>query len=603
MLQPMQPMGQPNMAAAGPQAPKPAMPGMPQQGKPQGTPAGALMGMMPRGGIMAPIDKVADAYEGNPQALEQKALGNDLIAALAKQRLDVKLAEEERILKLQQAAQQGPEQQKTVIDQLDDRLLERQTALTQQEMQAEQMDTLKQKQAQQQQGQQRLMQQAMNPQQPGLPGLPAPNAAEPKAMAAGGIVAFAGGGNEELEFDPNAYTPSGAGIADLGKLLPTLTKLSQQEEAEMNRILRQYKGRVSAMQAREIAQGKRSESEIAPTQLEAPPAAPAAPGATPPTNAANIAPPKGIQNAGVVPGGAVPPTPKPAPQGAPAPQAQGLGALQNAVQQSLTTPEQRADAAAKERDTALQFIGYSPEDEAKRRENYAGLEAIDKARFDPTRMDREQFARTLAGGAGQSFIGGIGAGMTREYARAGDEQYRQQREAASARQKDFESMIGKSQEIKKEAYGAGQKTAENMSKEMQQAMHEATSMRNTDVNASVQALQIAAQRDTAAAMREGQSDQRLMVLQSNNEKARQAAMAKIATAPEFQALGLLAMTPEKDRSKAQQQQFATLNAQLQAKQADVAKVFDGINAQIMAKLNRGGGGAAQGAVDFSTLPK
>ena len=582
MLQPNQPMGQPNMAATGPQAPKPAMPGMPQQGKPQGTPAGALMGMMPQGGIMAPIDKVAGAYQGNPQALEQKAVSGDLLAALALQRL--KTEKEAAMRQMQMTAagqQQGP--QPTVVDQLEQQALD----LTKQEMQAEQMDTLKQKQSQQQQGQQRLMQAAMNP-QAGLPGLPAPNAAEPKAMAAGGIVAFDEGGNEGLEFDPNAYTPSGAGIADLGKVLPTLTKLTPEQEAEMNRILRQYKGRVSAMQAREIAQGKRSESEIKPTEIVPPPgaapaAAPAAPGSAP-ANAANIAPPKGIQNAGIVPGGAQPPAPRPAPA---APQA-GLPSLQGAVNQSLTTPEQRSAAAATEREGALKFIGYSPEDEAKRRENLAGLEAIDKARFDPDRMANERLARTLGAAGGQSFLGSLGRSMTQESARAGDEQYRQQREATAARNKAFEDLIGKSQEIKKEAYGAGQNKEKLMSEEFRTGLHEGTSMRNADVAASVSALNAAAQRDTAAAMREGQNFARLqgalVSVTDKREKARQVIMEKFSMNPDFI---LLNKDPSK-LSSDEKSRIKNISTQINNELATGLKDFDLQLESLQSKLGYSG---------------
>lgn len=590
MLQPNQPMGVPNQAATGPQAPKP-----------QGVPAGALMGMMPQGGIMAPIDKVAGAYQGNPQALEQKAVGGDLLAALALQRL--KTEKEAAMRQMQMTAagqQQGP--QPTVVDQLEEQALD----LTKQEMQAEQMDTLKQKQGQLQQGQQRLMQQAMNPQAQGIGGLPAPNAAEPKAMAAGGIIAFADGGDEGLEFDPNAYTPSGAGVADMSKYLPTLTKLTPEQEAEMNRLLRQYKGRVSARQAREIAQGKGSEADIASTEVVQPPAA-AVPGAAkPPANAADIRPPSGIAGASAIPGGAVPPTPKPAPTGAPAAPQAGLPSIQSAVQQSLSTPEQRAEAAAKEREGALKFVGYSPEDEAKRRENLAGLEAIDKARFDPDRMANERLARTLGAAGNQSFLGGIGRSMTQESARAGDEQYRQQREATAARNKAFEDLIGKSHEIKKEAYGAGQSKEKLMSEEFRTGLHEGTAMRNTDVQAAVQAMNAAASRETAAAMREANNFSKLNAtlasVTDKREKARQKVMEGFTMNPDS---ALLNKDPAK-LSTDEKSRVARLNSQINQQMTTALGDFDKMVNALEQKLGysgiAGGGGGGK-AVDFSQLPK
>ena len=593
MLQPNQPMGTPNMAATGPQAPKPAMP---QQGKPQGVPAGALMGMMPQGGIMAPIDKVAGAYQGNPQALEQKAVGGDLLAALALQRL--KTEKEAAMRQMQMAAagqQQGP--QPTVVDQLEQQALD----LTKQEMQAEQMDTLKQKQGQLQQGQQKLMQAAMNP-QAGLPGLPAPNAAEPKAMAAGGIVAFAGNDPQVGSYvDPKEY----------GNYDPSNpAHLQDRLESERERIKAKYgfdpeSGGLSGGIGTRIASalGGNSEEVMALERYRAmkegaktAQQAPARPAAAPITTAPAAAP-----AAAPAPGG-IPAAPSPAKPAAPvgAPQA-GLPSLQGAMAQTLTTPEQRAEAAAKERESALQFIGYSSEDEAKRRQGIASMEELDKRRFDPERMDRESFARMLGGAANQSFIGGIGAGMTRELSRAQDEQYRQEREALAARNKAFEELIGKTQEIKKEAYGAGQAKDKLMSEEFRTGLHEGTAMRNADVAAAVSAMNAAATRETAAAMRDANNFQRLQNALTNVNRYRETARQKVLE--QYPQFGMLSQMDPTKMDKSQKAEYDRMRGMVAQDIAIATKGFDEQAAALEQRLgysgNTASGGKPTGNVDTS----
>lgn len=591
MLQPNQPMGVPNQAATGPQAPKP-----------QGVPAGALMGMMPQGGIMAPIDKVAGAYQGNPQALEQKAVGGDLLAALALQRL--KTEKEAAMRQMQMAAagqQQGP--QPTVVDQLEQQALD----LTKQEMQAEQVDTLKQKQGQMQQGQQRLMQAAMNP-QAGLPGLPAPNAAEPKAMAAGGIVAFAGPTDgsyvdpkEYGNYDPAnpshiqdriesererfkakyGFDPENSGLSGgIGTRIANAMGGTSEEAMALERYRAMKEGAKVAQQA---------PNRAAPAAAPATPAAPGAQPARPPL------PPATPPAAPTAPGGA-----PAAPGGAPA--AGGLNSLlQGAVKQGLSTPEERAAAAKAEREDALKFIGFSPEDEAKRRENLAGLEALDKARFNPEDMRNERIARTLAGAANQSWLGGMGAGMTREATRASDEQYRQEREAAAARNKAFEELIGKTQEIKKEAYGAGQKKEDIMSKDFQQSLASGSAMRNADVQAAVSAMNAAATRETAAAMREANNFTRLQGALTNINRYRETARQKVLE--QYPQFGMLSQMDPNKMDKSQKAEYERMRGMIAQDIAIATRGFDEQAAALEERLGYSGktatGGKPTGTVDTS----
>ena len=185
MLQPNQPMGLP-------QQPKPmGVPqGMPQQA-PQGMPAGAAQAtMLKPGGITSNISEIKDAYAAEPQKLEQAAK-TDFLAAIAWQQLVSEQEAKARDLKLKEAQQTG-QQPPTVIQQRQQQALE----LRKQDLEQQQAKRLQSEQQRGQQGMQQLAQQISRGAPPqGIAGIPAPNAAEPRAMAAGGIVAFDEGGD------------------------------------------------------------------------------------------------------------------------------------------------------------------------------------------------------------------------------------------------------------------------------------------------------------------------------------------------------------------------------------------------------------------------
>jgi len=495
------------------------------------------------------VDSRVQAYQGNPQALQQKyQMTQDIFDLIALQKIKSMQQKAKQQMQLQMAKQGG--QPGTVAEQVEKDVLDN----TKQELQQQQTERLQAQKQRQDQGMQQLvarMGQSATAQPAGLAGMPAPNAAEPKAMAAGGIVAFAEGGynpadpyhqQDRLEAEREkfkekyGFDPENTGLtAGIGTRLANAMGGTSEEAIALER----YRAMKEGMKGQEGAAPARPAA--APTPQGAPvSAAPAAPGAAPARPAAPVsAAPAG----GGVPGGG------------------GLNSLlQGAVKQSLTSPEERTKAAEAERTRALEFIGFSPEDEAKRRQGIASLEEIDKTRFDPERMGRESFARMLAGGANQSWAGGIGAGMTRELSRAEDEQYRQQREATAQRNKAFEDLIGKSQEIKKEAYGAGQKKEDIMSKDFQQSLASGAAMRNADVQAAVSAMNAAAQRETAAAMREGQNFQRLQGALANVNKYRESARMKVLE--QYPQYGMLAQMDPAKMDKSQKAAFQQMRSQL-----------------------------------------
>ena len=511
MLQPNQPMGTPNMAATGPQGAKPQQPQQPQT-----APAGALMGMMPGGGIMAPIDKVANAYASNPQALDQKGLNGDLLAALAAQRLKSKMEAAKRELEMAAGGQQG-QPQKTVVEQNEDALLE----MTKQEMQQEQAETLQQKQNQMQEGQKRLMQQAMN-QQAGLPGLPAPNVAQPKAMAAGGIVAFDDGGSVGYDIGGGEYTPSsGSGLMGA---LPQLRSQSPEEQARINELLEKYRGRIDYKKARAVAEGRMSEDEILR------PVATAQPGAQVGTSVADGAQTK------LVPDGTQRRTnenPR-ITDTRPAPEAQGLAnipgrnaELNKAMISALKTNPSEATAA--ERKSAYEFMKPSDEDMAARREGLASLKALNAAENDPDRQWVRRALRTLPS-SGTSFmantLGQVGANALA----ARDEEYARQLQGIGNEEKMLKGIMSDVYQPKKEAVGAGTAAGQQASGLLGHTMSAAAHTRAAE-------LQAAASRETAAAMRDANNFNRLnATLASVQDKRREAYNDVLTRYPVYAAL-------------------------------------------------------------------
>lgn len=550
MLQPNQPMGAPNMAATGPQPPKP-----------QGSmPAGQMLSGVAGGGLGSILDSVARPYAGNPQALEQKGMSGDLLAALAAQRLKSQKEHALQQLQLQAAGQQGGQPQKTVVEQNEDALLE----LTKQEMTQEQAETLKQKQAQMQAGQKQLMQQAMTQAQPGIAGIPAPNAAEPKAMASGGIIAFDGGGSTTI--DPvtgEPYTPSGSG---LGALDPRqyLHSSTDEERRRMNELLEKYKGKITAKQARDISEGRMTEDEfnrpMATTQPGAQPGTPRpdqqleggpqpeARKGEPPKNVANIrpqAPAQGIENV--------------------------LGNAQKAALQ--VNPQEEAE---KVRTSNYEFIKPSDEDIASRRQNLAGIQALNQKYFDPDRQQTRELIKTLAVGP-SSFAASTMSNLGRNAVRSGEDEYRQQRAALLGEDRQLGDIMSDIYAPKKEAAAAGT-----------EGLKQATSVLTHGLSAATQQhiaeLQAAAQRDATAASREGLNFQRLTSTLANvtdkREKARQKVLEGYAMNPDF---ALLNKDPAK-LSSGEQKRIGDLKTKINDDMSIALKGFDNIINSVEAQL-------------------
>lgn len=141
---------------------------------------------------MNEVEERANAYKGNPQALEQRyAQNQQLIDLLALQKLksDMEAAKRDLMLKSPQQGQQG-----TVKDQLGRQVLD----MTKEDVAKRVTDVARQRQQEEQSRMRQLMQM-------GVASAPAPNMAR---MAGGGIVAFAG---EEGSLVPEVDTGPEAG--------------------------------------------------------------------------------------------------------------------------------------------------------------------------------------------------------------------------------------------------------------------------------------------------------------------------------------------------------------------------------------------------------
>lgn len=538
MLQPNQPMGMPNMAATGPQGAKPQQPTMP---------AGQMLSSVVGGGLGSILDNIAAPYAGNPQVLEQKGLSGDLLAKLAAQRLIGEKEHALQQLKLQAAGQQPPT---TVAQQNDQKLVD----LTKQEMQLEQMNIMRQKQGQMQDAQKRLMQQAMAQQQPGIAGIPAPNAAEPIAMAAGGIVAFDGGGSTTI--DPvtgEPYTPSGSG---LGVLDPRqyLRSQSPEEQKRINQLLEKYRGKIDYKKARAIAEGRMSEDDLnRPVGVTQPgtglPPPPAPEDKTvrdkEQRQGADIRPPAPPQGAANLPGRG--------------------DKLAEALNKNLSINP--AEATAAERQSAYEFMKPSDEDMAARREGLASLKALNAAENDPDRAWVRRVLRTLPS-SGTSFMantmGQLGAGAMA----ARDEEYARQLQGLSNEEKMLKGIMSDVYAPKKEAVGAGTAAGQQASGLLAHAMSSAAQTRAAE-------LQAAASRETSAAMRDATNFNRISTtLASVQDKRREAYNDVLARYPAYATL--IQKNPN-DMSKKEQEQLKQQQALVNA---DMKLNLSGFDEQI-----------------------
>lgn len=361
-------------------------------------------------GINQDVQAKMNAYRGNPNALvQQYQQDQQLIDLIALQKLK---SEKEAAIRKMQIELGVSNADPTVGQQRENEVLD----LTKQELAQNTSGAMQQQQAQKQQAAKELVDrsaqmpmQSQSPMMQGVAGLPAPNMAA-KAMATGGIVAFSG--ENQSYVDPLAGV-SGVGLEDVARDRDRLERARQEEErrrAERDEYDRQT-GLLRAAPPVSTAQAQAQDIESGQSQQSAPPAAPRA-------AAPRAAAPSGIPSV--------------------------LGADPRAI--SI-------------RDEVAKYIGFSPEERARREKGMAELAALDAKRFDPDRRSSESLTRWLLGGAGRTGIGSVlgGAGAANEnYNESMDAQERQ---ALLGRQKQVDELITADVGTRKAATTLGFKTA------------------------------------------------------------------------------------------------------------------------------------------------
>lgn len=163
------------------------------QGQPQGQPPMPTPGKASPMAGLGGVDDRVNAYKGNTKPLEQRyAMSQDLLDLLALQKIKSQKDAAARQMQLQMAQQgaEGGQANMTVAQQREQEV----DSLTKNELAAQRGDT-----AQKQAGDQQAAMQKMMGGIAGAPG--AAMAAQPKAMAAGGIVGYAGPEGSQVQ-DP-----------------------------------------------------------------------------------------------------------------------------------------------------------------------------------------------------------------------------------------------------------------------------------------------------------------------------------------------------------------------------------------------------------------
>ena len=362
-------------------------------------------------GIDQEVQNKVDAYRGNPNALAQQYSQNQqLIDLLALQKLKSEKESAAREMQLKMGGQNMP----TIAESRENEVLD----LTKQELAQNTTGAMQNQQAQKQQAAKDLIErtaqmpmQSQSPMVQGVAGLPAPNMTA-KAMATGGIVAFSG--EDQSYVDPLAGV-SGTGPEDRARDRERIDRI-RQEEARRRADRDEYDRQSGLIRtAPPVSTEQAQAQDIESGQSQSAPRAPA------------------------------PQQRQAAPSGVPSAGASGIAGL-----------DPRAIAI---RDEVAKYIGFSPEERARREKGMAELAALDAKRFDPDRRSSQGLTRWLLGGAGRtgigSVLGGAGAGVL-NYNESMDAQERQ---SMLGRQKQVDELIAADVGTRKSAFDLGLKSA------------------------------------------------------------------------------------------------------------------------------------------------
>ena len=562
------------------------------------------------------------AYKGNPQALQQKyATSQQLIDLLALQKIKSMQEAAAREMQMQMAQQQAAngESNMTVAQQREKEVMD----MTKQELAQQRGELLQQEQTEQKQAMQKLMGGITNAQG-------AASAMEPKAMAAGGIVAFDNGGPTSK--DEQKKRKEGESLSDFNARMLQLeleerkaqsAKRDADREAERQRLLAERGG--AAIPPSRLFDRAPLPASVSPPAApqrglgSLPPAAQQAPAdvnaetqklarlaANPPaaqnTNpalqpAAPMAPPQAAQQ---------PPMPA-----APRPQAQqGLGGLQmGPPEDSLGTALRRQSIAAMNVDPKAEKLAEEARVEGRLKltpaqrgvydEGIAGLRGMYDQDFDPEMLRREGIKRYLLGMGGRSmgeFAGGAGNAMDFDT---------RQKAQKLARFKDLqekrEGLVSLEREPVKSGIEAGSKTYEQVGNTQRTGLTTGANVYGTETQSKdnaamreVERLKIGAQQAATAAQRDANDFAKLSghlsTITNNRARAEQAVVKSFQK--DAQAIEMALMANPKDKEALGKK--AALQLEIDAAVDKTTKPFDLLASSIQAKLYGGGQGGLGG---------
>jgi hypothetical protein len=443
------------------------------------------------------VDDRVSAYMGNTKPLEQRyAMSQDLLDLLALQKIKSQKDAASRQMQMQMAQQQAQsgEAGMTVAQQREKQVSE----LTKNELAQQRGDTAQQQNVEQQANLQKLM--------GGVASAPgAAIAAQPQAMAAGGIVGYAGpegslvGGQqppsperqEELRRRAQAFSLTGMPLPKEMLLKRAQSKLMNGLELtpEEQAAITESKMAQGAAPPAPVAAGTPDLPVTPPAPRPAPPAPPQAPPQAPPTA------PKPPGLAGL-PGAAMP-SPAPAQGGIPTagPQSDFGREVENAARTNFNLNEQKEKLDEEKR--VEQRMALTPEQRNVYNEGIGGLQKMYQEQYDPERQRQEGLKRFLIGAGGRRYgeLGG-GAESAMDYDAA-------QRAAKLGEFKGIQSartgLIDIDRANVKEGIGAGQKAYEQAAASKRTGLDAGSRLYGDDVRS----------RDTLFSITQGSKDKAL----------------------------------------------------------------------------------------------
>jgi len=554
-------------------------------------------------------------FKGKPAALQQQyAASQQLIDLLALQKIKSMQETAAREMQMQMAQQQAAngESNSTIADQREKEVMD----MTKQELAQQRGDLAKQQEREQQEAMQRLM--------GGIASAPgAANAMEPRAMAAGGIVAFQSGNQVK---DPEQKSDD------------DLRKKYEREATEMSFGTRMQ---FSSPEVKQMGDRIQAENQAAYLKREQsrmlqPVARPSATGDMPPTSAApqterlpvseaqatmKAGPQAAVPSLAPAPmappqaGGPRPPAPSaakpPAPPAPPKPQLQqGLGGLQmGPPEDTLGNALTRESVAAMKIDPRARQLEeekrvedrlkLTPAQRGVYDEGIAGLKKFYDQDFDPEMLRKEGIKRYLLGMGGRSqgeFAGGAGAAMDYDTA-----QRNQQRARFGELQKAREGIIGLEREPVKSGIEGGYKAYEQGEKTKQVGLTSGANVYQTETQSKdnaakneIEKLRIGAQNAATAAQRDANDFSKLSghlsTITYNRAKAEQAVVKSFQK--EAQAIEMQLMANPKDKEALGNK--AALQLKIEAEVDKTTKPFDLLASSIEAKLYGGKQGGLGG---------